>query len=518
MASTGPFAASEIVAGKYQVTSLLSVGGMGYLYVARHQTLGTDVVLKAPKASVLEQIGGPERFLREARAAARLESIHVCRVLDVDEDDRQTPFIVMERLQGSDLSALLKAGPIDPADAISYLIAVCEALIEAHSHGIYHRDIKPANLFLSDQPNGQRVIKLLDFGIASAARTDEESTLTKTHDVLGSPHYMSPEQVRGTSELDGRTDVWSIGVTLYELLLGRRPFDAEDRLELALNITSKDPPQLNALPPFVVDVVRRCLRRSRADRYQTVEQLHVALLEARMRMAARLPRAWLRRARTPAMFAGGATLIAVGLGGALRQDRGATVRPTTRFATVDLSTAANHPLDWVVESPSGPLEFGGVPFQILDGARSVIHTQNRTKPEYPTVVELPLGGESARRVHLLVSATWSDRPTSALIGQVIVYHHDGTDTRVSLDRRSTVRETWTNPGTSGDAKRAASPSGVTWINVLGEEQLRGETSAIGHIDMLSFDVEPQSLRAIVIDDTDVESGIVVAAITLELAN
>src|SRR5262249_40743788 len=156
------------------------------------------------------------------------------------------PYIVMEYLEGTDLGAVLKTrGPLPPAEAVGYLLQACEALAEAHAHGIIHRDIKPANLFVTRRPDGSRGVKVLDFGISKiqgdAGGDGGESTVTKSYTLLGSPHYMSPEQMRGAHDVDGRADVWAMGVVAYYLVTGRRPFEGETITDIMLEAIEATP-------------------------------------------------------------------------------------------------------------------------------------------------------------------------------------------------------------------------------------------------------------------------------------
>ena len=220
---------------------------MGLVVAATHVHLNQRVALKVLRPDDARNPQILERFVREARAAAALRGEHVCRVSDVGELEDGTPYIVMELLEGIDLSRTLQtSGPLPVQRACSYVLQACIGISEAHSLGIVHRDLKPANLFVAHRPDGTPIIKVLDFGIAKAV--SDESTdfsLTKTSVVLGSPGYMSPEQLRSSRDVDLRTDIWSIGVILFELITGKRPFNAQSITELAIRVT------VDPRPPFV---------------------------------------------------------------------------------------------------------------------------------------------------------------------------------------------------------------------------------------------------------------------------
>ncbi|HVH46027.1 MAG TPA: serine/threonine-protein kinase [Labilithrix sp.] len=281
--------AGDVIAGKFQIERVLGEGGMGYVVAARHLQLGQTVALKFMRAEVLTA-EYKSRFLREARNTVRLKSKHVSRVLDVGSLESGSPYMVMEYLEGIDLSELLqKDGPLAPADACEYLIQACEAIAEAHSHGIVHRDLKPANLFLTRGSGGERVVKVLDFGVSKVldAEGDQDETsrggrsvrldsvVTKATDLLGSPSYMAPEQVVSARDADASSDVWSLGVILHRLIAGKAPFVGNSLGDLIQNIMHGSMPNLRdqvpGLPEGLEHVVLRCLQRDRARRPTAVE-------------------------------------------------------------------------------------------------------------------------------------------------------------------------------------------------------------------------------------------------------
>ncbi|MGE0545969.1 MAG: serine/threonine-protein kinase [Kofleriaceae bacterium] len=267
----------EVIDGKYRIEVRLGEGGMGRVLAASHLAIGSTVAIKVLKSSALSYPEVPKRFMREARAAGRLRSEHVVRVMDVGQLKSGEPYMVMEMLHGSDLASHLANGPIPPALAVEYIVQACEGLAEAHALGMVHRDIKPANLFVTKRSNGAPLIKLLDFGIATAAIGDVDHGLTTTQSVIGSPSYMSPEQLRAARDVDQRSDIWSLGVTLYELLSMRQPFVAPTLTALSLMIVSDPHPPLLHIEPALREVIDRCLAKEREDRYQTVAELAQAL-------------------------------------------------------------------------------------------------------------------------------------------------------------------------------------------------------------------------------------------------
>ena len=260
---------------------------MGVVVAATHLDLEQKVALKFLLPSSLSDPALVERFLREARASVRLRSPHVARTLDTGRLEGGSPFIVMEFLEGRDLSAELdaRAAALSLEDAATYVLHACDALAEAHAAGIVHRDLKPANLFLSRGHDGRAHIKVLDFGISKVLHATDgggrQGALTTTDAVFGSPAYMSPEQMRASKDVDARTDIWSIGVVLYELLTRRLPFEASTALELGLKASQDEPLRPTALRPDLPHalerVVLRCLEKEPSKRFQDVGELAAAL-------------------------------------------------------------------------------------------------------------------------------------------------------------------------------------------------------------------------------------------------
>jgi serine/threonine protein kinase len=252
---------------------------------ARHLTLGQPIAIKvlAIRDQELER-EAKARLLREARAAAALTSDHVVRIYDMGEDADGQPFIVMERLFGADLSQILQhVGPLPVEQAATLLVQACRAVGEANALGIVHRDLKPSNLFLTRRSDGGAHVKVLDFGIAKSLAPQDlaQETLTGGRLTLGSPSYMSPEQVRDARQVDGRTDIWSLGMILYELLTGKVAFQGNTLPGVCAAIVADTPPTPSSLRPEIPaeldQVILRCLEKEKTARYRSAEALAAAL-------------------------------------------------------------------------------------------------------------------------------------------------------------------------------------------------------------------------------------------------
>jgi serine/threonine-protein kinase len=274
----------DVLAGKYRVEKVLGVGGMGVVVAARHAKLDELVALKVLRPQVLRSRDDVARFLREGRACAKLKSEHVVRILDLGELSGDVPYLVMEHLEGRDLAAVLREhGPFAVPHAIDSLLEACEAVAEAHALGIVHRDLKPANLFLARTANGVATVKVLDFGISKVlddAASDADMSLTTTRMLMGSPLYMAPEVMRSARSADARSDVWALGVILYELLTGTTPFHGETVTELCVRVLEETPRSIDRfredVPPGLDAVVLRCLAKAPDDRFQTIPELAAA--------------------------------------------------------------------------------------------------------------------------------------------------------------------------------------------------------------------------------------------------
>jgi serine/threonine-protein kinase len=292
--SSLPVRVGEMVDGKYRVERVLGQGGMGVVVAAHDVGLDRAVAIKLlhrpqPHGQPSAHRAAPDRefsarFRREARAMAKLTNEHFVRVLDIGELSTGEPFLVMERLEGTDLAARVeKDGPLSVPEVADYVVQACEAIAEAHSIGIVHRDLKPSNMYLARRPDGTLCIKVLDFGIAKMTSEDAEihQSLTHTTAFLGSPAYMSPEQLLCARDVGAQADIWSLGAIMHKLLVGQPPFVAPTIPQVCSLIISSQPARACDLRPEIPsafqDVILRCLQRYPADRFGDVAELARAL-------------------------------------------------------------------------------------------------------------------------------------------------------------------------------------------------------------------------------------------------
>ena len=275
-----------ILAGKFRIDRILGQGGMGVVVAAHHIQLDEQVAIKFLLPEALESKEAVARFEREARAAVKIKSEHIARVSDVGTLDNGAPYMVMEYLQGRDLSAVLEeGGPLPDEAAADYVLQACEALAEAHAIGIVHRDLKPPNLFLINRADGSPCVKVLDFGISKVTGPKGSSGaqgMTSTGLVMGSPLYMSPEQLASAKDVDMRTDIWALGVIMYELLTGQLPFSGESIGQLCTSILTAAPPPLEThrpgLPKGIEEVIFACLEKDRAKRTPSIADFAMGLV------------------------------------------------------------------------------------------------------------------------------------------------------------------------------------------------------------------------------------------------
>jgi serine/threonine-protein kinase len=258
---------------------------MGTVWVAEHASLRTQVVVKFMAPELAANAEAVARFAREAAAASQVKSPHVVQMLDHGTTVEGLPYIVMEHLEGHDLGAHLEAhGKMRPRDVAEIVSQLARALARAHERGIVHRDIKPSNVFLCDAGDGQLFVKLLDFGIAKGVEGSLVDSKTRTGTMVGSPHYMSPEQVVGAKDIDARSDLWSLGVVAFEALTGHKPFDAETVGGLALKIHHEPLPKLTALAPELPAAVdawfERACAREPSQRFASAKELADGLAAA----------------------------------------------------------------------------------------------------------------------------------------------------------------------------------------------------------------------------------------------
>ena len=341
----------EVVGSKYRIEGVLGVGAMGIVYAAHHLQLDERVALKVLHGELVAYPDAVKRFTREARAAAKIKNEHVTRVFDVGELVDGTPYIVMECLEGEDLARWLAArGALRLDEAIAFVLQACEALIEAHVLGIVHRDLKPSNLFCSRRPDGALSIKVLDFGISKvAALATSVSDVGKTSGAkatVGSPFYMSPEQMQSAHDVDHRTDIWALGVILFELLTTQVPFDGESLPEVCIKVATRAPRSLRALrsdiPEEVEATVMKCLEKNPQDRFESLAELAGSLFP----FAGKTARVSIERvvqvARRARSAASGAPSVTPS---DLRPSAGLTMRPLG--ATVPPRADSSGKLAWV---------------------------------------------------------------------------------------------------------------------------------------------------------------------------
>ncbi len=282
-----PVVPGQVLSGKFRIERIIGEGGMGIVVEATHLGLDERVALKFLRREVMRMPDVVARFDREARAVVKLKSEHVARVSDVGKTEDGIPYMVMELLDGKDLAQMItEHGPLGITEAVEYVIQACEGVGEAHARGIVHRDLKPENLFVVHRNDSWSLVKVLDFGISKAVLVGPSSVdmaSSNTTSIMGSPYYMSPEQLRSTRSVDHRADIWSLGVVLFELLTGTTIFDeTKEFTELVAEILESPHRKLRAFRPEASEaleaVIDRCLEKDRNKRFQNVAELAVALL------------------------------------------------------------------------------------------------------------------------------------------------------------------------------------------------------------------------------------------------
>ncbi len=277
--ATGP-RAGKIVGGKYRLSRRLGEGGMGEVYEAQHTVIGRRFAIKFLHAYLAQNPETMTRFRHEAETAGGIEHENIGAALDFGTADDGTPYLVMEYLEGEDLARLLvRNGPLPVARATYIIIQACRGLTAAHARGIVHRDLKPENLFICRRNDGGDLVKVVDFGIAKL-RT--KLTVTQSGVTMGTPCYMSMEQAKGAKEVDQRTDIYSLGVILYELLTAARPYPGENYNEVLFNLFTNEPAPLDllrpGLPVGLCDVVNRAMAREARNRFDSAAALADALV------------------------------------------------------------------------------------------------------------------------------------------------------------------------------------------------------------------------------------------------
>ncbi len=432
---------------------------MGTVYAAVHLQLGQMVALKflrddRDKAAV-------ERFLREARAAARLKNEHITRVFDVGRLDTGTPFIVMEYLEGETLHALIaRRAPVVPEDAALYALQICEALADAHAHGIVHRDLKPANLMLARGAEGP-IVKVLDFGVSKVlADLAGESGLTTTGTVVGSPSYAAPEQVLDSRNVDARADVWGVGVTLYALLSHELPFVGETRMQTYMSVLNATPVHLHErcpeVPAAFADAIMRCLAKDRGGRHADVAELARAVEPfapaAAQGRAMRVARALAEPAGVDAAASDGAVPIGPGL-----DDLATTIGSEVAFFGV----SAVVPSPASGDLPQAPV--AGPPGDVADPLGDTQQARGRARKRWVTGVVVGLCLASVVVIFALRPTTGLARPddpsaSQTTIGELPSSPPSAASGLVSPGAAAATPATGASPGASPPPMRRGGPS------------------------------------------------------------
>src|ERR1044071_6036165 len=270
----------EIIDGKYRIVRLIGEGGMGAVYEGENVRIHRRVAIKVLHPGTAANVDAVQRFEREAQAAGRIGSDHIVEVIDLGNLPEGDRFMVMEFLDGENLSQRIQArGRLSPQEATSVMIQLLEGLGAAHGAGIIHRDLKPDNVYLVRSKRGQAdFVKILDFGISKFNRLNKDSgmSMTRTGTVMGTPYYMSPEQAKGSKEMDHRSDLYSAGVILYEAVTGQVPFNAETFNELIFKIVLETPPPPQQLAPGLdpafASIVQKAMSRDQNDRFQSAQE------------------------------------------------------------------------------------------------------------------------------------------------------------------------------------------------------------------------------------------------------
>lgn len=279
-----PVPLGHVIGNKYRVDSLVGSGGMGVVAAGYHLELEQPIAVKFLGVDKEVCAESAERFRREARTAARIHGEHAVKVFDSGVVGEGIPYMVMELLEGNDLGQeLARQGPLPVAIGAHYLLQAIDAIAEAHAMGVVHRDLKPGNLFLARGADGTRAIKVLDFGISKSVAPSSDIVLTRTASMIGSPLYMSPEQMRSARDVDARSDIWSLGAILYELVSGEPPFPADSIPELCVAVMNDSLRPISRLVPAAPrsldTLLARCLNRNLAERFASAADLADALVE-----------------------------------------------------------------------------------------------------------------------------------------------------------------------------------------------------------------------------------------------
>jgi eukaryotic-like serine/threonine-protein kinase len=274
----------ETIAGKYVIEAPCGRGGLAVVLSAMHLGLDRRVAIKVLLPEWAGDAEVVRRFVREGRTATRIKSEHVVRVFDVGTLESGAPYLVLEYLEGHNLEDIVTNwGPVAVPTAIDWVLQAAEAIAEAHAHGIVHRDLKPANLFLTRRADGSACVKVIDFGLSKLndPRLRGVSKITLPTDVMGSPHYMAPEQLKATCNADERADLWALGAVLHELITAQPPFQGETVAEICATVLTQPTPRISSIranvPPGLERAVLRCLEKDPAARFATVAEMAYAI-------------------------------------------------------------------------------------------------------------------------------------------------------------------------------------------------------------------------------------------------
>ncbi len=380
----------EVFGGRYRVLGLIGKGGMGSVWRAEHTSLRTAVAIKVLDPKLAQDRALRARFLREAQAAAALQSVHVVRIFD-HGIDQGTPYIAMEFLRGESLRERLGRGPLSAVAVAKVFAGACRGVARAHAAGIVHRDLKPDNIFLARDPELGEVVKVVDFGIAKVLEdadslhdeppASEQAVSTATGAMLGTPYYMSPEQLRGRKDVDARTDLWSLGIIAFECLTGKRPFRGDSLGDLVLTVCTSKTPQPSAfgpVPPGFDAWFAKAVATDPRARFQTIQELSTALEAV---LAEKTP--WLSADGAPAVETDDAsTRIAMG--------EAATVATPDPLDDPKLESAsgASHTVSEKSARPTRPsgraFALGGLALAIVGGAGAYAWTKSSSEPSRAT--------------------------------------------------------------------------------------------------------------------------------------
>jgi serine/threonine protein kinase len=276
------FGPGDLVSGKYRIVRLIGDGGMGVVYEARHEVLGSGVALKFLHADLAKRPGLTQRFLQEARVSATIQSSHVCHVTDVDTAQDGSPYLVMELLAGQALQSMLdRQGKLPVEQAVDFALQILAGLEAAHATGVVHRDLKPDNVFVTPSGGGP-LLKLIDFGIAKLRASSEFTKgLTRAGVVMGTPEYMAPEQLVSAQTTDHRADIYSLGVILFEMLAGCRPADGDDAEIIVASVQAGRVRNLRELVPGLAEglvaLIERATKPFREQRFESASEMRLAL-------------------------------------------------------------------------------------------------------------------------------------------------------------------------------------------------------------------------------------------------